>query len=57
MGEAPPQEGVGVGPIRKTQHLMVSKGLFPSIIQAFHFIGVKVGQQGKQTDRLTAIDN
>ena len=57
MDEAPPQEGDGVGQIRKTYHLMVLRGPFPPIIQAFHFIGVMGGQQGKQTDRLIATDN
>ena len=31
MGEAPPQEGDGVGQIRKTIHLIVIRGLFPSL--------------------------
>ena len=31
MGYAPPQEGDGVGQIRKTIHLMVLRGLFPSL--------------------------
>ena len=57
MDEAPPPEGDGVGQIRKTYHLMVLRGPFPPIIQAFHFIGVMGGQQGKQTDRLIATDN
>ena len=32
MGEMPPQEDDGVGRFRKTQNLMVLKGLFPSFI-------------------------
>jgi len=32
MGEVPPQEGDGVGRFRKTQNLMVLKGLLPSCI-------------------------
>ena len=32
------------------------RGLFPSLIQAFHFRGVKGGQQGKQTARQTNRD-
>ena len=31
MGGAPPKEGDGVGRIRKTKHLMVLRGLFPSL--------------------------
>ena len=31
MGDAPPQEGDGVGQIIKTEHLMVLRGLFPSL--------------------------
>ena len=33
MGDAPPQEGGGVGRIRKTQHWMVLKGLFLSLMK------------------------
>ena len=29
MGDAPPQEGEGIGQIRKTLHLMVLRGLLP----------------------------
>ena len=35
MGDAPPQEGDGVGQIRKTLHLMVLRGLFPSLLRCF----------------------
>ena len=31
MGDVPPQEGDGVGQIRKTIHLIVIRGLFPSL--------------------------
>ena len=31
MGDAPPQEGDGVGQIKKTEHLQVLRGLFPSL--------------------------
>ena len=31
MGDAPHQEGDGVGQIRKTLHLMVIKWVFPSL--------------------------
>ena len=32
MSDAPPEEGTRVGQIRKTKHLMVLRGLFPSFL-------------------------
>ena len=31
MGDVPPQEGEGVGRVRKIKHLMISRGLYPSL--------------------------
>ena len=31
MGDVPPQEGEGVGRVRKTEHLMILRGLYPSL--------------------------
>ena len=32
MSDVPPKEGTRVGQIRKTKHLMVLRGLFPSFL-------------------------
>ena len=40
-GRCAPQEGEGVGRDRKTQHLMILRGLYPSLLMAIALVNLK----------------